>query len=739
MSYKTNPSFNRLKVIKGWKNPYLPTKTSNYARDISLWFKVYLLLKTFLNLKKIQLFSFEIRFDQQNKKILYLVINKKHIQRKKRKKKKKVSLKKVKTPIQKWKNSGAMFFLFQNLNLLKKYSFWNKNVVQKKILSKFWLTKPKTFTWINHLENLVHQHQNLKKKNCFLKKNQSFTPKQHLKFKLFTLKQKQILSQKRKIKKINTILYTKLFGLFHQKKSEVLLKVIQNLQQKIESNQRAIKKIEKLYTFLLFWNNDFSKKKKKDLFKNSTRKKFQRQKLNLLLKEFKPEFSSLKRALNKNSNTIFQKKTALFLRNAMAHKPLLKRKSFLKKICHLNFLITQMQKKNRYFQNYFLYSSSDLKKKRERNKEKNSGKTFFENAQLKNLFRRKYRKILKKDKIRYDFYKTTIWFFLRHKRKTKRNFSTDFRKKKKLRWKKKVFHTYWKFLKKKKFKKKKRGVFLAKEIKKINRYIKKNRVVRDYQYRIPSRKTYFTFLQFTSQLRLKYLIQNFVQKYFSIPVEAKVIHFLNAYKNKKYFRLVFPVWRKKKKQMIKKFRQRIWKQKQIFLATRLQLLTPAKKKTQEKVSLFLNEHGKTLNKKKTYLLRRRKIKSSRIQNGFKRMKGGKDFRHSFKYFLPTLIYLSRTLDPQPLADLLAKVVYKAKKQTWMLSTVREILKILRLGKNVGYKVALAGRINSADKSRLIYITRKNVPLQVFDKNMNFAYAQAKARIGVFGIKIWIYF
>lgn len=71
----------------------------------------------------------------------------------------------------------------------------------------------------------------------------------------------------------------------------------------------------------------------------------------------------------------------------------------------------------------------------------------------------------------------------------------------------------------------------------------------------------------------------------------------------------------------------------------------------------------------------------------------------------------------------------------MLSTVREILKILRLGKNVGYKVALAGRINSADKSRLIYITRKNVPLQVFDKNMNFAYAQAKARIGVFGIKI----
>jgi len=52
MSYKTNPIANRLKIIKGWKNPHLPTKNLKYARDISLWFKVYLLLKIFLNLKK---------------------------------------------------------------------------------------------------------------------------------------------------------------------------------------------------------------------------------------------------------------------------------------------------------------------------------------------------------------------------------------------------------------------------------------------------------------------------------------------------------------------------------------------------------------------------------------------------------------------------------------------------------------------------------------------------------------
>ena len=71
----------------------------------------------------------------------------------------------------------------------------------------------------------------------------------------------------------------------------------------------------------------------------------------------------------------------------------------------------------------------------------------------------------------------------------------------------------------------------------------------------------------------------------------------------------------------------------------------------------------------------------------------------------------------------------------MLSSVKNLLNIIVLDKNIGYKIALSGRINSSDKSRLIYITRKNVPLQVFDKNMNFAYSQAKARIGVFGIKI----
>jgi len=76
-----------------------------------------------------------------------------------------------------------------------------------------------------------------------------------------------------------------------------------------------------------------------------------------------------------------------------------------------------------------------------------------------------------------------------------------------------------------------------------------------------------------------------------------------------------------------------------------------------------NKIVKYLNKKSSYILARKKIKKARIQNSFKRIKHIKDFRHSFKYFIPTLMYFSRTLDPTFLVDILSKVLHKAKKQT----------------------------------------------------------------------------
>lgn len=92
--------------------------------------------------------------------------------------------------------------------------------------------------------------------------------------------------------------------------------------------------------------------------------------------------------------------------------------------------------------------------------------------------------------------------------------------------------------------------------------------------------------------------------------------------------------------------------------------TETKKNIQSAQTKFKRKNpAKSLKKKNVYSLAQKKIKNLRIQKSFKRIKGNKDFRHSFKYFITSLMYFSRTLDPQLLADLLAKVIYKAKKQT----------------------------------------------------------------------------
>ena len=750
MSYKTNPIANRLKIIKGWKNPYLPTKTLNYARDISLWFKVYLLLKTFLNLKKIQLLSFEIRFEQQNKKLLYLVINKKKNQRKKRKKKK-VFVKKIQTPIRKSKNLNSIFFLYQNLKFLKRISFWNRNSVHKKVLSKFWLTKPKVATWINTYEKIINLRETSEKKFKFLQKNQNLTPKQYLKLKFYTKKQKQILTQKLRIKKFNFILYAKLFSLLQQKKSQFLQQLIINLEKKIKENRKKIKKINQIYKFLLSLNKNIYKKKttttQKSL-KNHVFPRVQWQKLILLQKLLHAEFKSWNR-------TRFSKQKLpkfLFKINKNIRGRFLKKDLLLKKIFVINLLLAQIYKKSFLAKNYFLFSTSTSKLNKKINKQKINNIRIF--------FKANFFQIVNKKQFRYKLYKIYIWHLLRLKKKNqrrKKKVLKNLKKNLQFRFKTDMFKKYNFFLKKKTFNQtqtiKTRQGF-KKQIKEINNYVKKKQISRNYQYRIPYRKMYFDFLRLNTKFRFKYLIQNFVKKFFNIPIEAKIIHFLNAHKNQNYFRLVFPIWKKKKNQRLRKFRKSNGKQKQIILTSRLQLVTLTKKKNITKITnrnkTKITSFGrkttritqnlvKNLKKKDFYILTRKKIKNLRLKNSFKRIKGSKDFRHSFKYFIPALMYFSRTLDPQILADLLSKVVYKAKKQTWLLSTIKDILKIIRLGKNVGYKIALSGRINSADKSRLIFITRKNVPLQIFDQNMNFAYSQAKARIGVFGIKIWVYF
>ena len=206
---------------------------------------------------------------------------------------------------------------------------------------------------------------------------------------------------------------------------------------------------------------------------------------------------------------------------------------------------------------------------------------------------------------------------------------------------------------------------IGKSISEINTGLKKNKRIKYYQYRIPYRKIYFNYLKLHTGFQLKYLIQDFVQKYFSVQVEAKIIHVLNAYKNKNYFRLVFPV-KKKNKQLIKKIR--IKKKREIFLTNKLYFATSVQNLTSKNIkkklqNLVTENTVKLLKKKDLFLLAEEKKKKLRMKNYFGRVKKSKEFKTIFKYFLPALIDFSRTLDPQILADIIAKVIHKAKKQT----------------------------------------------------------------------------
>jgi ribosomal protein S3 len=105
--------------------------------------------------------------------------------------------------------------------------------------------------------------------------------------------------------------------------------------------------------------------------------------------------------------------------------------------------------------------------------------------------------------------------------------------------------------------------------------------------------------------------------------------------------------------------------------------------------------------------------------------------------ISTLTLFAKYLEPQPLADNLAKIIGQTKRHADALKTVENVLRTLNFKRAVGYRISLIGRINGANKSRAIYLTKfkRNRPSQNFSRKVNFAMAQARAQIGTFGIRI----
>ena len=108
-------------------------------------------------------------------------------------------------------------------------------------------------------------------------------------------------------------------------------------------------------------------------------------------------------------------------------------------------------------------------------------------------------------------------------------------------------------------------------------------------------------------------------------------------------------------------------------------------------------------------------------------------------FTPILSLFIKYLDPQILADHLAKEFEKTKKHKPILYGLSAALRFLHMTRGLGYRISISGRINSSAKSRVFYLKRQTAVRQTFSKRINFASAQSRARIGAFGVKIWLFF
>jgi hypothetical protein len=110
----------------------------------------------------------------------------------------------------------------------------------------------------------------------------------------------------------------------------------------------------------------------------------------------------------------------------------------------------------------------------------------------------------------------------------------------------------------------------------------------------------------------------------------------------------------------------------------------------------------------------------------------------YKFFqrtFPTLITYGKFLQPQMLADAIAQEIALTKQHRQLLRNIREFIYKLRSFQLLAYRIAIIGKLNGANRTKLFVIKRGAIPIQRFNKRMTYGLSQAQARTGTFGIKV----
>jgi hypothetical protein len=751
MSYETSPILNRIKITKGWKNPTFPTKTLNYSREMLLWFKVYLFLKVYLWCQNIRLLTCEIRISEVHTKILYLSISK-HIPKKKNVKSKwktKSILQKLKSPLVKKQNKRARFLLYRDLRTLKKKSEFFFNMNRNKIYSKAWISKSRQSSWIN-FSHMIHKRRifqqtkhnflwrkkkkitflEKKKRSNVLRKNQGFWKKtQKNIFGLLVKFQKDLLFLEKILNQIPRQNFK------NQPKSFQSLAV--HLNKEYQKRKTFLEKIEKLYKLSSTKKIENETQLPLNTFSKSFANHIYQQKVNV---EFKPFWFFLKkkwRLFQKQFFFKFSKKKRTF-----ASKKKKRNKKYFLKYSFLQFLI--FCRKKIVFQKF---KDEPLFKKIKKI-------LFAQNLNVKRpLF--KARSFKKLSKLR----ELHVFRFVRFEQKKKRR-----------RYKKKLHMQRSMRSMKNIFKKQKNNPRTTKKI-------KSNR--QKLAYRLSFRYNYRSHLTLKTDLKLKYIIADIIQQYFLLITTVKLFWPLKQFKNLKFYRLIFPDYQKFnfKKRIVswnlnKKLRSKNKRyvyigqntnhlkiQREIFNAKNKSLVykqvcrkkTITRQKTDDKKKTFptrpkmfnkmfnhnlSNFWQRTLKKKNKYLILKKKV----IQNQSQKRLFWASKQPFMSNLTSVLTLFAKYLEVQPLADYLAKIIGDTKKHALILKIIKTVLRTVHFKRGIGYRIALIGRINGANKSRTLYLKKlnRNRARQTLSKNVNFAMAQARATIGAFGVKIWVY-
>ena len=267
-------------------------------------------------------------------------------------------------------------------------------------------------------------------------------------------------------------------------------------------------------------------------------------------------------------------------------------------------------------------------------------------------------------------------------------------------------------------------------------------------YRSSYRLNYRKLLYFSTGVKLTYLFEDLIRKYFTLKVKVKVCWPLSQFKNLKFYRLVYPKYKhrhKGKKTVFLKIQNKknLVRKKYFYIGYNTRHLKFKDAKSLS--SLAPNQHGKKIILSFWQKGRKKKNKYLMLKTKNVALKSEKRLSWSSKAFftsglITTLTLFVKYLNPQPVVDHLAKIIGGTKKHVATLKLIETILRTFHLKRGLGYRIALIGRINGANKSRTIYLRKlnRNRSRQNFSKNVNFALAHARATIGSFAIKLWVY-